>query len=177
MHTYSMCGNACTQGTTYAVFGLGNKQYEHFNAIGKKAFSALQALGAVPLLRRGDGDDDGCIDDDFDKWSGEFAEALKGRAGECGHAIGVCGHTKRWWRGVMCCVLDGVCSEVHDAVFALVKWQCVQGVDGHRVLIFPQHVHMQLKDWGLSMLLSMHSARLAIECCTRNKVHNGAALS
>jgi len=68
------------QGTTYAVFGLGNKQYEHFNAIGKKAFSALQALGAVPLLRRGDGDDDGCIDDDFDKWSGEFAEALKGRA-------------------------------------------------------------------------------------------------
>jgi len=75
-----------TQGITFAVFGLGNKQYEHFNAIGKKTFSALQALGAQPLLHRGDGDDDGCIDDDFDKWSSEFAVALQGRAGvgECG---------------------------------------------------------------------------------------------
>ena len=64
------------QGVTYAVFGLGNKQYEHFNAVGKKAFKALGDLGATPLLRRGDGDDDVCIDDDFDKWCAEFHRAL-----------------------------------------------------------------------------------------------------
>lgn len=39
------------QGITYAVFGLGNKQYEHFNAIGKKAFKLLGELGASPLIR------------------------------------------------------------------------------------------------------------------------------
>lgn len=51
------------------MFGLGNKQYEHFNAMGKKAHKQLAALGASPVVRRGDGDDDGCIDDDFDKCS------------------------------------------------------------------------------------------------------------
>ncbi len=67
------------QGVTYAVFGLGNKQYEHFNAMGKKAYKALGALGARPLVRRGDGDDDVCIDDDFDKWSAELMQALESR--------------------------------------------------------------------------------------------------
>lgn len=56
------------QGVRYGVFGLGNKQYEHFNAVGKKLHAGLLALGATPLVRRGDGDDDGCIDDDYDKW-------------------------------------------------------------------------------------------------------------
>jgi len=47
------------QGVNYAVYGLGNKQYEHFNAVGKKVFKALGVLGGAPLIRRGDGDDDG----------------------------------------------------------------------------------------------------------------------
>eukprot|EP00197_Chlamydomonas_leiostraca_P012125 CAMPEP_0202864656 /NCGR_PEP_ID=MMETSP1391-20130828/4809_1 /ASSEMBLY_ACC=CAM_ASM_000867 /TAXON_ID=1034604 /ORGANISM="Chlamydomonas leiostraca, Strain SAG 11-49" /LENGTH=667 /DNA_ID=CAMNT_0049544423 /DNA_START=66 /DNA_END=2069 /DNA_ORIENTATION=- len=67
---------AYLEGCSFAVFGLGNKQYEHFNAMGKKAFKALQALGGKPLVRRGDGDDDGCIDDDWDKWCGELFPAL-----------------------------------------------------------------------------------------------------
>ena len=62
------CCCCCLQGLTFAVFGLGNKQYEHFNAVGKKMFKCLKDLGAQPLLPRGDGDDDGCIDDEFDKW-------------------------------------------------------------------------------------------------------------
>ncbi|PNH07830.1 NADPH--cytochrome P450 reductase 1 [Tetrabaena socialis] len=64
------------QGVAYAVFGLGNKQYEHFNAIGKKVFKALKSCGAAPVCRRGDGDDDGVIDDDFEKWCAELYEAL-----------------------------------------------------------------------------------------------------
>ncbi len=64
---------------TYAVFGLGNKQYEHFNAIGKKVFKCMGTLGAAPLIRRGDGDDDGCIDEEFEKWCSELNEALDSR--------------------------------------------------------------------------------------------------
>lgn len=41
------------------MYGLGNKQYEHFNAVGKKVFKSLGAIGGTPLIRRGDGDDDG----------------------------------------------------------------------------------------------------------------------
>jgi NADPH-ferrihemoprotein reductase len=83
------------------VFGLGNKQYEHFNAMGKKAFTALETLGASPLLRRGDGDDDGCIDDDFDKWTSEFTEVLKSRAGVlcvCECVCGVHVYVRMWVR-------------------------------------------------------------------------------
>ncbi|KXZ55264.1 hypothetical protein GPECTOR_3g401 [Gonium pectorale] len=62
--------------TSYAVFGLGNKQYEHFNAVGKKVFKSLKTCGATPIVRRGDGDDDGVIDDDFEKWCAELLESL-----------------------------------------------------------------------------------------------------
>lgn len=64
------------QGVSFGVFGLGNKQYEHFNAVGKKVHKAMQTLGGKAVVRRGDGDDDGCIDDDFDKWVGELQAAL-----------------------------------------------------------------------------------------------------
>jgi NADPH-ferrihemoprotein reductase len=63
----------------YGVFGLGNKQYEHFNAVGKRLHSALATLGANALVERGDGDDDDCIDDDFDKWTQALFEALDGK--------------------------------------------------------------------------------------------------
>jgi len=92
------------QGTTFAVFGLGNKQYEHFNAIGKKAYANMEALGARPLLRRGDGDDDGCIDDDFDQWCSEFEEVLKGRAGVC-MCVCVCVHVRARARVCVCVCL------------------------------------------------------------------------
>ena len=54
------------KGVTYAVFGLGNQQYEHFNAVGRRVFKCLGALGASPITPRGDGDDDGLIDEEFD---------------------------------------------------------------------------------------------------------------
>ncbi|GLI60603.1 hypothetical protein VaNZ11_002776 [Volvox africanus] len=64
------------QGVAYGVFGLGNKQYEHFNAVGKKVYKSLKTCGAMPVVRRGDGDDDGVIDDDFEKWCAELLEVL-----------------------------------------------------------------------------------------------------
>ena len=41
------------------VFGLGNKTYEHFNAMGKYVDKRLQELGANRIFELGLGDDDG----------------------------------------------------------------------------------------------------------------------
>lgn len=64
------------QGLSFAVFGLGNKQYEHFAAVGKRLQKALASLGAAPVCRRGDGDDDDDIDADFEAWQADLLSAL-----------------------------------------------------------------------------------------------------
>lgn len=69
-------GLAPLEGVHYGVFGLGNKQYEHFCAVGKHVFKAIAALGATPVAPRGDGDDDDDIDADFETWCGELFKAL-----------------------------------------------------------------------------------------------------
>jgi NADPH-ferrihemoprotein reductase len=61
----------------FGVFGLGNKQYEHFNAVGKKMHKNMETLGAAAICRRGDGDDDDSIDDDFEKWCNDLFAALE----------------------------------------------------------------------------------------------------
>ena len=44
-------------GMKYAVFGLGNKTYEHFNAMGKLADRKLEELGGKRVHVLGVGDD------------------------------------------------------------------------------------------------------------------------
>ncbi|VDP43518.1 unnamed protein product [Soboliphyme baturini] len=46
-------------GLHYAVFGLGNKTYEHFNAMGKLTDKRLAAMKAHCVCPLGLGDDDG----------------------------------------------------------------------------------------------------------------------
>lgn len=58
------------------MFGLGNKQYEHFCAVGKRMHRALAALGATALVQRGEGDDDDDIEADFEAWRTELYAAL-----------------------------------------------------------------------------------------------------
>lgn len=61
---------------TYAVFGLGNRQYEHFNAVAKAVDKQLALLGGNRMLELSLGDDDQCLEDDFEAWKEAVASAL-----------------------------------------------------------------------------------------------------
>ena len=82
---------ASLNGVTYAVFGLGNKQYEHFNAVGRRVFKCLGAMGGNPIIPRGDGDDDGLIDEEFEKWCQDLMQALESKGPGSGDLVGPAG--------------------------------------------------------------------------------------
>lgn len=68
------------QNLRYITFGLGNKTYEHYNEVVRKVDNRLLALGAKRIGERGEGDDDGTLEEDFLAWQEEmwpaFCEAL-----------------------------------------------------------------------------------------------------
>jgi len=59
-------------GMKFAVFGLGNKTYEHFNKMGKICDKKLEELGAKRVHVLGVGDDDANLEDDFITWKEAF---------------------------------------------------------------------------------------------------------
>jgi NADPH-ferrihemoprotein reductase len=56
----------------YTVFALGNKTYEHYNAVGKFVDKRLGDLHAQRVYPIGLGDDDGNMEEDFNAWKEEM---------------------------------------------------------------------------------------------------------
>ena len=59
MFDFLQQGECDLSGINYAVFGLGNKTYEHYNEVGKYFDKRLEELNANRLCDMGLGDDDG----------------------------------------------------------------------------------------------------------------------
>ena len=64
------------EGLKYVMFGLGNKTYEHYNAIARKMDTALTEMGAVRIGERGEGDDDRSMEEDYLEWKDGMWEAF-----------------------------------------------------------------------------------------------------
>ncbi|CAG8575760.1 11072_t:CDS:2, partial [Racocetra persica] len=60
----------------YVVFALGNKTYEHFNAVGRLVDAKLSEFGATRIGERGEGDDDGSLEEDFLGWKEDMWKAV-----------------------------------------------------------------------------------------------------
>jgi NADPH-ferrihemoprotein reductase len=63
----------------YTVFGLGNREYELFNAMGKFFDATLEQLGGTRVHDMGLGDDNDDLEADFEKWKDLLWTALKRR--------------------------------------------------------------------------------------------------
>ncbi|XP_037533313.1 P450 (cytochrome) oxidoreductase b [Nematolebias whitei] len=63
-------------GLNFTVFALGNKTYEHYNAMGKYVDKRLEDLGAKRIFDIGLGDDDGNLEEDFISWREQFWPAV-----------------------------------------------------------------------------------------------------
>ena len=61
-------GSDLLAGVKYGVFGLGNKTYKSFNLMGREMDKRMEALGATRVVRYGEGDDDGNMEEDFVRW-------------------------------------------------------------------------------------------------------------
>ena len=69
-------GGADLSRMKYAVFGLGNKTYEHFNAMAIYVDKKLAKLGAKRIHPLGLGDDDANLEDDFITWKELFWQSV-----------------------------------------------------------------------------------------------------
>ena len=63
-------------GLKFTVFGLGNRQYEHYNKMGKDLNARLEALGGTRVYPHGEGDDDGNLEEDFADWKQDLWATL-----------------------------------------------------------------------------------------------------
>ncbi|XP_053375626.1 NADPH--cytochrome P450 reductase-like [Mercenaria mercenaria] len=69
-------GDVELPGVKFAVFALGNKTYEHYNATGKYVDKRMEELGGERVFELGMGDDDGNIEEDFVTWREKFWPAV-----------------------------------------------------------------------------------------------------
>lgn len=65
------------EGIGYTVFGLGNRQYEHYNSMGRSVDKLMAKYGARRVYNYGEGDDDASLDEDFDDWRENLWKELR----------------------------------------------------------------------------------------------------
>jgi NADPH-ferrihemoprotein reductase len=63
----------------YVIFGLGNSTYTHYNRVSRTLDARLQELGATRVGERGEGDDNGSIEEDYLAWQEGMWTALATR--------------------------------------------------------------------------------------------------
>jgi len=59
------------EGAKFGVFGLGNTQYEFYNAMGKLVDEKLESTGGSRVVDFGMGDDDKNLEEDYEQWREE----------------------------------------------------------------------------------------------------------
>ena len=59
-------------GLKFGVFGLGNRTYDHFNAMGILVDDMLSKLGGERIVELGQGDDDANMEEDFVNWKDQL---------------------------------------------------------------------------------------------------------
>lgn len=74
---------------SFQVFGLGNKTYENFNAMGKYFDKRMADLGATRIHEMGTGDDDSNIEDHFITWKEDMWKSVCKHFGISGDKIDV----------------------------------------------------------------------------------------
>lgn len=67
----------------FQVFGLGNKTYEHYNAMGKYVDKRMKELGASRIYDLGMGDDDDNMEDDFITWKDAMWPKVHSKSSSC----------------------------------------------------------------------------------------------
>jgi NADPH-ferrihemoprotein reductase len=65
------------QNLEYTVFGLGNREYELFNAMGKYFDATFEQLGGTRIYELGLGDDNDDLEADFEKWKDGLWKCLE----------------------------------------------------------------------------------------------------
>ena len=63
-----MCQDKIFKNLSYVGFGLGNRTYEHYNAIIRRVSKRFKKCGASLIGEIGEGDDDACLEEDFLNW-------------------------------------------------------------------------------------------------------------
>jgi len=59
-------------GVKFTVFGLGNKQYKIYQAMGRFFDKRLEEIGAERMFKEGEGDADADIEEDFEEWKNQM---------------------------------------------------------------------------------------------------------
>ena len=108
-------------GVQFTVFGLGNKTYQHYNSMGRHLDKRMEELNAKRIYERGEGDDDGNLEEDFVKWNDKLWPALCQHFGiqlEAGKADEMC----------VCDPLATTgCSSPFQHALSLLQSTCFQG--------------------------------------------------